>query len=108
MRSNNRITDRELFPAQAILAVRGADALRKLLPLAEDENPAARWVAASFAYDVAPEICRPVLEGVMSERSMIGMLAWAVLAHKNPDAPPDPELIGLSRPSDSGGEKPEL
>lgn len=94
MVKHNRILDQELFPAQAILAARGADTLRKLLPLAKDGSPTVRWVAASFAYDVAPDICHPVLEEVMSDSGMIGMLAWAFLAYKNPDAPPDPKLIG--------------
>jgi hypothetical protein len=99
---HNRIMDRELSPIQTILTARGADALRKLLPLMQDQNPAVRWVAASFAYDVAPDMCRSALEGVMGERSMIGILAWAVLASKSPDAPPDPELIGWSSATASG------
>jgi hypothetical protein len=60
----------------------------------QDRNPTVRWVAASFAYDVAPDICRSVLEEVMGERGMIGMLAWAFLAYKNPDAPPSYPNLG--------------
>jgi hypothetical protein len=91
---HNRIMDQRLFPAQAILAARGVAALRKLLPLTKDTNSSVRWVAASFAYDAAPEICRSVLEELIAEPDVIRLLAWATLAHKSPEAPPDLSLLG--------------
>jgi hypothetical protein len=108
MVKHNRIMDRELSPIQTILTARGANALQKLLPLMQDRNPTVRWVAASFAYDVAPDMCRRVLEEVMSDSGMVGILAWAFLAYKNLDAPPDPGLIGGMGASDSGDDTSQL
>jgi hypothetical protein len=37
----------------------------------------------------------------------VGLLAWAILAYKNPEAPPDLKLIGRSSASASGEDKPQ-
>lgn len=78
-----------------------------LLPLLRDEHPDVQLIAAGFAYDVEPLVCRAVLEQLTTSMSAVGLSAWAMLAYKNPDDPPDPKLIGSSSSSDSDDDKPE-
>ena len=84
----NRIMNEKLRPSYKALRSRGDPALRKLLPLLEDDNATVRWVAAGFAYDLEPERCRQVLEQAMHEPGVTGIMAWAALAERNLDAPP--------------------
>jgi len=84
----NRIMDKELRRSYELLKQKGDAALRKLLPLLHDENPTVRWVAAGFAYDVEPAACRRVLEQVMQERGVNGIMAFVTLAERNLDALP--------------------
>lgn len=86
----NRIMDKQLRPAYTALKARGDAALKKLLPLMNDDNPTVRWVAAGFAYDVEPDICRRVLEEIMKEPGINAIMAWAALAERTPESPPDP------------------
>jgi hypothetical protein len=89
----NGIMDRELRPSYEALKSRGNLALRKLLPLLEDENSTVRWVAAGFAYDVEPTTCRRVLEQVMQDGGIAALMAWTTLAERNLGAPPRPPLL---------------
>jgi hypothetical protein len=88
----NRIMDKELRPSYEVLKHRGDAALRKLLPLLSDENSTVQWVAAGFAYDVEPAACRRVLEQVMQQRGVTGIMAFVTLAERNLDSlPPIPD-----------------
>ncbi len=97
----NQINDKELVPCRDVLVSRGAEALLKLLPLLEDDNPFARLNAASFAFEVAPSECRGALEGLLRWDGLLPLFALAVWSHHEPQTAPDPATLLDKLPSRS-------
>jgi hypothetical protein len=82
------ITENELIPCHKILAMRGKGSLLRLLPLTEHEDRNVCLVAAAYAYDAAPGLCRRVLRKLMEKKDATALFAWSVLAEKDPEAAP--------------------
>jgi hypothetical protein len=93
MDSANRINEERLLPDSRLLTARGTSALGKLIPLLEDENRGVRLAAATFAFDVAPDACRPVLRKLMKKCDVVGLWAWAAWAERGPDTAPRPRTL---------------
>ena len=93
MDSANKINEERLVPDSRLLTARGSSALGKLIPLLEDENRGVRLAAAAFAFNVAPDACRPVLRKLMKKCDVIGLWAWAAWAEREPDTAPPPQVL---------------
>jgi Domain of unknown function (DUF2019) len=90
MERANRIDSKEIVPCADLLASRGPEAVRKLLPLLRDENPNVRLIAASCTFDLDPIVCRQVLHDLVRAGGILRLFAWAVWSRHDPGTAPDP------------------
>ena len=89
----NRLSERYISPAAAILKQRGDRSLAKLLSLLRDGNQNVRLMAAGIAYDLDTDACRRTLEELMKSSGMVQILTWATLSYKEgPGAIPYPSM----------------
>jgi hypothetical protein len=80
-----------------VLAARGKQAILKLLPLLEHDNPYAQLNGASFTFAAASAECRKSLERLVARGGFPALFAWAIWSHHDPDTAPDPTVL-LERP----------
>ena len=79
----NRIIEEQLRPCFHVLERRGAAAVRKLLPLTEDDNDEVRLQASAYAFAVDPDRCRRALVDLMRLRGFTGITAMVELLGKD-------------------------